>query len=90
MAAGFFTPPTAALRPFRAPRPQRQEWSLWRFYRPADAGLNLWLLDDDTVVTEQPWNDVGVVRTFHGGHIHAVNDAEAAALTAAGYTVVPG
>lgn len=82
--ATVFIPPTAPLRPFvkRASDPHARFWS---HFRPADAGLNLWLLDDMTVVTEQSWLDAGVLRTFHGGHIHEVDEAEAAALTAAGY-----
>lgn len=87
--ARYFTPPTAPVRP-AAIRPSHPAFALFRHYRPWDAGVNVWLLRDGTVTEAEPCGDVGVARTFHGGHVHLVDAVEEAALVAAGYSVVEG
>ena len=83
--ATIFTPPTAPLRP-AAVNPSHPGFALFRHYRPWDAGTNVWLLEDGTVTTVEPDpNTVDIARVFHGGHLHEVDDDEAALLTAAGY-----
>ena len=79
-----FIPPTAPLRPAAIHR-NHPGWGLFRHYRPWDAGINVWLLDDYSVTTTEPVGLDGVRRTFHGGHLHEVDELEAAALIAAGY-----
>lgn len=85
--ATTFTPPVSLGQPLWAHR-EHPATALFKHYAPHAAGDNVWLLDDLTVTTVQPWGDEGVRRTFHGGHIHTVDSTEAAALLAAGYTVV--
>ena len=64
--------------------------SLWRFYRPEPRGRNVYLLTDGSF-TEIDVRDEGqIVRVYHGGHDNYVTDAEADALVAAGYTILPG
>ena len=47
-------------------------------------------LTNGTFVESQPGDMSTVDRVFFGGHENYVTDAEADALVAAGYTVVPG
>lgn len=82
-----FTPPTAPLVP-AAVNPRHPGFALFKYYRPWSAGLNVWLLKDGTVTQVEPDGLDAVARTFHGGHVHEVDNVEAAALVAAGYTVV--
>ena len=85
----YFTPPTAPLVP-AAVRPRHPGFDLFKHYRPWDAGLNVFLLVDDTVTQSEPDGLSTVARTFHGGHIHQVSDREAELLIEAGYTVLGG
>lgn len=82
----YFTPPTAPLVP-AALRPNHPGYQLFKHYRPWDAGVNVWLLNDGTLTPNDPADESLVRRVFHGGHVHEVNDAEATTLTAAGFTV---
>jgi hypothetical protein len=82
----YFLPPTAPLVP-AAVKSNHPGYSLMRHYRPWDAGRNVWLMPGGVITTREPVNESDAVRVFHGGHIHEVNDAEAALLTAAGYAV---
>lgn len=89
--AKFFTPPVFPSTPTVA-HADHPGTALFRFYRPWDAGVNVFLLLDGSVTQNEPVHD-GVTpppirRTFHGGHVHPVDDSEAALLTAAGYVVV--
>lgn len=81
--ATIFLPPAAPLRP-AAVRRDHPGFALFRHYRPWDAGTNIWLTVEGVVTTDQPAGS-DVLRTFHGGHVHEVDEAQAAALTAAGY-----
>jgi hypothetical protein len=80
-----FTPPTAPARPLHTNNPQHPAWSLFRHYRPHEAGANVWIVEG-VVTTRQPAGDLATDdREFLGSHIYTVTDAEAALLTAAGY-----
>jgi hypothetical protein len=79
----IFTPPSAPLRP-AAVRSSHPAYALFRHFQPWMAGHNVWLLTDGSTTTVEPESAV-VARVFHGGHLHEVNDSEAALLTAAGY-----
>ncbi len=83
----YFTPPTAALVD-PAPYSSHPSFGLFRHYRPFDAGINVWRLRDGSITTVEPAVESDASRVFHGGHIHEVNVAEAAALVAAGFAVV--
>jgi hypothetical protein len=85
--ATYFLSPTAALVD-PAPRPSHPSYSLMRHFRPWDAGQNVWLMPGGVLTTREPERESDAVRVFHGGHIHEVDDAEAALLTAAGFTLV--
>jgi hypothetical protein len=58
-------------------------WSNWSH----GVGVNVWMADDGTIGDSDTPVPAGatVVRFFHGGHHHVVTDAEAEALTAAGW-----
>ncbi len=83
----MFLPPTAYVRPM-AVNPRHPGYSLFKHYRPIEVGTNVWLLPGGVVTTNEPDPNAEIVRVFHGGHQHLVDDVEAAALTAAGYTLV--
>lgn len=59
---------------------------LMRYYSPIVEGVNVFILTDGTVTTTQPasWDDVR--RVLWGAHDEPVTSAEAALLTAAGYS----
>jgi hypothetical protein len=82
----FFLPPTAPLTP-AAVKPNHPGYTLFRHFRPWEAGQNVWLMPGGVITTNEPERESDAVRVFHGGHIHEVNDAEAALLTAAGFTL---
>lgn len=83
----FFTPPTAPLVPTSV-NPSHPGSLLMRHYAPWQAGLNVWLMPGGVLTTVEPEFESDAVRVFHGGHIHPVDEAEAALLVAAGYAVV--
>ena len=85
--ATVFIPPTAPTVP-AAVKPNHPGVQLFKHYRPWDAGINVWLMPGNVVTTAEPERESDALRVFHGGHIHPVSTAEAAALTAAGYVVV--
>lgn len=62
---------------------------LFRHYKSRARGPNLWKLVDGTYTYNQPYplDETTISITYYGGHIYEVTDAEAAALTAAGFTV---
>lgn len=93
-----FSPPTLDRTPAVLPDTRGVQYALWRHVRPMAQGLNLFKMSDGTyLLDQQPSNlsnpdpvradwDVNVpVFTYYGGHIYTISDAEAAALTAAGY-----
>jgi hypothetical protein len=82
----MFVPPTDPTVP-PVVKPSHPGYELFKHYRPWEAGRNVWLLTGDVVTETEPDNDSDVVRVFRGGHVHEVNAAEAAVLTAAGYTI---
>lgn len=79
-----FTPPTVFDVPRVVPWPHEGN-ALFKFYSPLERGVSVFLLDDGTFTETQPANDEGVAHTYHGGHEHPVTEAEAEALTSAGY-----
>lgn len=52
---------------------------------PTPRGRNVYLLTNGTFTENQPSDMATVSKTYHGGHDNVVTDAEAAALTSAGY-----
>lgn len=60
---------------------------LFRHYGSRTKGRNVWKLTNGTYTEVQPLDPDTVAVIYHGGHIYVVSDAEATALTAAGYTV---
>ena len=79
-----FTPPTRLIGPTTLATPHPGN-SLMRFYGPRPVGVNVWLLTDGTFTENQPMEPDVIEHVYHGGHVHPVTDAEAAALTDAGY-----
>lgn len=80
-----FTPPTVADVPAVFPE-DRANHSPWRHYAPGLRGINVWKLLDGTYTEDEPDPDL-VAIVYLGAHTYTVDAAEAAALTAAGYTV---
>lgn len=62
---------------------------LFRHYKSRARGPNLFKLIDGTYTYNQPYpyDETTVAVTYYGGHIYTVDATEAAALTAAGFTV---
>lgn len=85
----IFTPPTRAGRPLWTKR-NGPAFALFRHYAPQEEGINVYVLADGTVTTDdgvagEAQQARTVSRTYHGGHIHTITSAEAAVLTSAGY-----
>lgn len=81
-----FTPPTSNDVGLVAPATQQDPATrLGRHLAPIPRGRNVYLLTNGTFTEEQPVDDATVAKTYHGGHVHDITEAEAAALTAAGY-----
>ena len=59
--------------------------NLARHYVSHPRGRNVFLLNDGTITENEPGDPTTVSRVYHGAHRNIVTDAEAAALTAAGY-----
>jgi len=76
-----FIPPTSADRA----RDQRVAGAVRR-WPPHDRGHNVFKLTDGSYTEVQPSDMTTVDIEYLGAHIHTVTDAEAAALTAAGYS----
>lgn len=83
-----FTPPTVDDLP---PYIKGSNESPWKYMRSITRGKNVWKLADGTYTENQPdpisQTDPGYVKIYLGAHTYTVDAAEAAALTAAGYTV---
>jgi hypothetical protein len=61
---------------------------LARFYTPINRGINVWIVDNATVVTSQPDPTANVTRIVYGGHEgQDLTETEADLLAAAGYIV---
>ena len=85
-----FRPPTDEFVRYGDPLLGGVQARLWRFFTPEDRGRNVYKLTDGSF-TEADLRDEGqIVRVYLGGHDNYVTDAEADALVAAGYTVLPG
>lgn len=89
MPTSYFTPPTAPLVP-AAVNPSHPGFTLFRHYRPWDAGLNLWVVDGEVTTTEPDYATVTPEHTFLGGHIYEVDDEIATLLVGAGYELLGG
>lgn len=83
----FFTPPTIPYVPM-ALKPSHPAFDLFKFYRPLDAGINVFIVGGVVTTQEPDYEFVTPQSVFLGGHVSPVTDAEATLLTAAGYTVV--
>jgi hypothetical protein len=59
----------------------------WRHFRATARGVNVHKLLDGTYTENQPADVTTVSIWYLGGHSYTVDSTEAAALTAAGYTV---
>jgi hypothetical protein len=66
------------------------EYRLWSFYARTLRGKNVYRLTNGTFVEVEPRDLSTVSRVFFGSHNNYVTDAEADALVAAGYSVLPG
>lgn len=64
---------------------QRLGNRLAAFRPPARRGRNVYLLNSGVFTERQPSDMTTVSKIYHGGHDNEVTDAEATALTAAGY-----
>lgn len=82
----YFSTPVAPTRP-AAIRPSHPGWDLFKHYRPWDAGINVFVVGGVVTTVEPAYEFVTPEKVYLGGHIYEVTDAEAAVLTAAGYTV---
>lgn len=82
----YFIPPTVPVRP-AAIHPSHPGFPLFRHYRPWDAGTNVFIVDGVVTTDEPDYEQVTPDVVFLGGHISEVTDAQAALLTAAGFTV---
>ena len=80
-----FTPPTDELVVWADPYKTSIEHRLFRFLHPGDRGRNVFKLTNNSYTENQPGDMSTVAITYHGGHVHTISAAEAAALTAAGY-----
>lgn len=93
-----FTPPTLERVPSVLPDTRGVQFALFRYVHPVAQGLNVWKMPDGSYLLDQqpqqlsnpdPVNHandaVTPVITYYGGHTYQVTDAEAAALTAAGF-----
>ena len=80
-----FTPPTAADVPAVFPEDRRNQ-SPWRHFANGLRGVNVWKLNDGTYTENEP-DPEDVALVYLGAHTYTVDASEAAALTAAGYTV---
>lgn len=83
----FFTPPTAPTVPATV-NPMHPGHALFRYYRPWDAGINVFVVNGVVTTTEPDYEFVKPDRVYLGGHVHTVTPAERDLLVAAGYTVV--
>lgn len=78
-----FTPPTVEDVPMVFPWDWKNR-SPWRHFAAGKRGINVWKLADGTYTEDEPDE---FVLVYLGAHTYTVDSAEAAALTAAGYTV---
>lgn len=85
--AYYFTPPTAPLVPTTA-KPNHPGHSLFRHYRPWEAGINVWIVAGVVTTSEPDYQSVTPDATFLGGHTSEVTSVQRDLLVAAGYTVV--
>ena len=80
----IFEPPTDLDVTFVEPFRGGPANALMRFVRPSERGRNVFVKTDGTITEDEP--PFEEIRTVYwGGHLNEVTDAEAAALTAAGY-----
>lgn len=79
-----FVPPVDYIGPTTLPTPHPGN-ALFRHYGGRPVGRNVWKLKDGTFTEIDPMDPDVVDVLYHGAHVHTVSDAEAAALTAAGY-----
>lgn len=69
---------------------QRLANRLATHYAPGARGRNVFLLTNGTFTENEPSDMDTVAKVYYGGHDNYVNDTEANALVAAGYSVLPG
>ena len=81
-----FTGPVTFTRPMDTPRdPDRQAWLLLRHYGPQPEGVNVYMMTDGSVTTNEPTDWALVRRVLWGAHYEPITEAEANILDAAGY-----
>lgn len=83
-----FQPPTVNATPLAPPGTRGLEARLFRHYRPLKKGVTVIQRQDGTFyLKEYPTQDEldAALRFYLGGHIYTISQAEADALTAAGY-----
>ena len=81
----FMPPASAGSSPRRSPFADPAN-DVARFRPPVQVSRNLWITTAGAVATAQP-AEADIATTLFGGHYNVVTEAEAAILTAAGYSV---
>lgn len=83
----IFQPPILDNSPRASVDMSRADQHFWNHFRRPPTGVNVYKLIDGTYTQVQPGRPEDVAIWYFGGHIYEVDDAEAASLIAAGYTV---
>ena len=81
----MFRPPTLFDGPTTLLNGDRVANRLARFYRPKERGKNVYKLVDLTYTEVDQANYDSVLKVYHGGHVHTLEDDEYEDLLAAGY-----
>lgn len=76
-----FKPPTDNLVVWA----DRNERGIMARLAPGPRGRNIFRMVDGSYREDTPGDWWNIEKTYHGGHIHEINDVEVAQLTAAGY-----
>jgi hypothetical protein len=79
----IFNPPIRHNNPSLLPTTSKYKRALFKFYRGAPVGHNVYIMNDGSV-TEFP-DPLEIASTYHGGHSHVITDEEEVVLRAAGY-----
>lgn len=88
-----FMPPTEPYAQFDENKPYGIAYKLMRYFGTLDRGRNVFLLKNGTITETDPdsqtvlWSDVDTVWWGSAAEPYVVTSAQAALLTAAGYTV---
>jgi hypothetical protein len=78
-----FVGPTTPGAAYRGSSPAAA--ALFRHYGTVTEGVNVYILTNGTVTTQDPVDPSAVAHTLWGGHVEPITAAEATLLTTAGY-----